>query len=159
MLIDLSHVESFTSPISPHFAPAHRANLYHKLHILHRLICSLTFSQKPWRSIPQELLPFPTFVHIRKARLKILCIFCVISESETSWKVFTFIYILIFTYLLGGYISIYLQGVGREAWGLTILLCRLQFVNTIYILYTYYPPHPVHKQRKNRTTTARDRLF
>lgn len=53
---------------------------------------------------------------------------------------FTFIYILIFTYLLGGYISIYLKGVGREAWGIPILLYRLHFVNTIYIYYTYYPP-------------------
>ena len=127
--------------------------------ILHRLICSLTFSQKPWRSFPQELLPFPTFVHIRKARSKILCIFCVFSESETSWKVFTFIYILIFTYLLGGYISIYLQGVGGGAWGLSIPLYRLHFVNTIYIYYTYYPPCPIHKQRKNRTVIAPEQPF
>lgn len=127
--------------------------------ILHRLICSLTFSQKPWRSFPQELLPFPTFVYIRKARSKILCIFCVISESENSWKVFTFIYILIFTYLLGGYISIYLQGVGGGAWGLPITFMPFTFCQYYIYIVLILSPYPIHKQRKNRTITAQHEPF
>ena len=127
--------------------------------ILHCLICSLTFSQKPWRSIPQELLPFPTFVHIRKARLKILCIFCVFSESETSWKVFTFIDILIFTYLLGGYISIYLQGGGEGGMGYSHPIIPFTFCQYYIYIVLILSPYPIHKQRKNRTTTAQHEPF